>query len=798
VKARSILRYGARIVRGLRLLGRSAWYKVREDSLGQYWPVKPTVIQFPINDICNAHCVMCNIWKKKRDKELTPDELRQILADPLFASVTYASLNGGEPTLRKDLAELGRALVETLPRLRALGVITNALRVDEVTERILALADVVCGRGRVLYVQVSLDGVGADHDLNRGVRGNFAAAVEVIDRLRKKNVPVSIGCTLTPLNCYGADDLLLWCQAQGITGYEFRLGVEIKRVYNEGLEARLPWSREQSYHLIGFFDRLAHESTTPMSQRLFYRSLVGQMALGRPRSTGCDWRARGVTLDTRGNISYCSVQSPILGSALEKSAWRVFREGLPVRRQILQHSCGDCRHDLQGMPPLKEALRELRDTAFAPWRSIATRLRQRVAKSYRIGALRSPRHERPAQWSHVLITGWYGTETSGDKAILAEVVYFLRSRRPDCRITLTTMDEVVSRQTQKEFAELSGCRLVSLESAATSAILDDVDAVVIGGGPLEEIDSAEYLLRLFIRANRLGKARIIFGCGVGPLHSERLRQITAGILRLATAGFVRDVESLELASQLTGHTELAVACDPALGFLQRWQADQFNAAPTESRPLTIAGLLRANTGEYVSGLTASELDRRNAGTAKFFGDLLGSVARTREANVHLLPMHTHWRGGDDRQFNREVAAAAGSARGVTLERAYLTLPTLLEAIHKADAAVAMRYHGHLFCLALGVPFLSIDYTGPNNKVAALLRRIGWQEWSQDWRSMQADRARLGMDRLLEARLALREQLRHHFGRLTTELYETYEKVFGAGPARAQTEPARAAMPAQIS
>ena len=40
-------------------------------------------------------------------------------------------------------------------------------------------------------------------------------------------------------------------------------------------------------------------------------------------------------------------------------------------------------------------------------------------------------------WRRVLITGWYGTETQGDKAILGEVLHFIKSASPDCKIVLT-------------------------------------------------------------------------------------------------------------------------------------------------------------------------------------------------------------------------------------------------------------------------------------------------------------------------------------------------------------------------
>src|SRR3989442_2555919 len=119
--------------------------------------------------------------------------------------------------------------------------------------------------------------------------------------------------------------MLLWSESSDIQFWEFRLGVEIKRVYNDGYTSRYAFSAEQRFHLITFFDKLAEHPQVDPLHRTFYRSLVGQMAYGLPRAAGCDWRSRGVTLDTRGNISYCSVQSPILASALEESAWSIYR-----------------------------------------------------------------------------------------------------------------------------------------------------------------------------------------------------------------------------------------------------------------------------------------------------------------------------------------------------------------------------------------------------------------------------------------------------------------------------------------
>lgn len=773
-----------RLYRNMRTMGRggtlvcsAAHHLVREEWLGQYVPSKPIVLQFPVNDICNSRCVMCNIWQRKRDKEITPEELRHILADPLFSEIRYVGINGGEPTLRSDLPDIGRVLAESLPKLRGMGIITNALRPRMVIGRILALGQVAEAGSISFGVSVSLDGVGDDHDRNRGVKGNFASAVKVINALKQSRVPVSIGCTLTPLNCYAADDVLLWCKQNDIQGWEFRLAVDIKRVYNEGYSQRHPFTPEQRFHLIMFFDKLAHHPRVNASHRRFYRSLVGQLAFGLPRQAGCSWQSHGVTLDARGNISYCSVQSPILGSALERSAWQVYREGLPERRRIIREHCDSCQHDLLGPPSTKEIAREGTELWRKQWR----RLRRRYnffGNTFQVpGSISSPDHNSPSEWQHVLITGWYGTETVGDKAILGELLHFLETCAPDCRVTLTTLDSKVSQQTQLELAELEGVTLVDMNKGHDSALIESVDAVIIGGGPLEEIGATEYIWRMFVEANRQHKARIIFGCGVGPLYTDRLRQMVGAICQMTTAGFLRDEESREYANRLGGDVSLGCGCDPALAYIRRWVADLPRISHGDE-PLRIAGLVRANTNEYIVDMTCNELDDFNARTAHQIAQILESVCKAHQAKADLLPMHAIWVGGDDRVFNRQVAGCFRNHDCVRVERRYLPLETLLQSLHSMDAAVVMRYHGHLFCMALGVPFLSIDYTGNPGKVHSLIQRIGYKQWSEEWGNIDVARAASRLHRLLEEHVHWSAYLQQQTDRLVAELRQTYTQVFG--------------------
>ena len=171
---------------------------------------KPHVLQFPVVDICNSQCQMCLIWENKKSTDITPEQLRAGLRNPLFSDVAVVGLNGGEPTLRKDLATLTTVLFEELPSLRGISLITNAYKHQDVIARIAEVGDVVRQHKGHFDVMVSLDGVGDVHDRVRGKPGNFDRALHVLEFARQSNLvhKLRLGCTIIRENVYGLHDLL--------------------------------------------------------------------------------------------------------------------------------------------------------------------------------------------------------------------------------------------------------------------------------------------------------------------------------------------------------------------------------------------------------------------------------------------------------------------------------------------------------------------------------------------------------------------------------------------------------------
>jgi polysaccharide pyruvyl transferase WcaK-like protein len=193
--------------------------------------------------------------------------------------------------------------------------------------------------------------------------------------------------------------------------------------------------------------------------------------------------------------------------------------------------------------------------------------------------------DRPRS-SGVLIMGWYGRETTGDKAILASLLHNIADH--SVRILKSTYDVDYSRQTLNEI-QAPTVRCIPNDIASFVRALEWVDVIVIGGGPLKESGQMlEWSERLAI-AKSLGKKIMVYGCGIGPLHSELVREHVAQILRQADRITLRDAIAVTNATELGIPADrITLAADPAMGFT----TPSVESANRNGKPLTIGVSLR--------------------------------------------------------------------------------------------------------------------------------------------------------------------------------------------------------------
>lgn len=127
---------------------------------------------------CNLHCRHCGSdCKTTAAVQDMPAEdfLRAIdsITPHVDPHQVMIVISGGEPLMRRDLAEVGKALYD---RGYAWGIVTNGWLLDERRLRELLAAG-------MRSLTISLDGLGAEHDWMRGMQGSFARTWQAISML---------------------------------------------------------------------------------------------------------------------------------------------------------------------------------------------------------------------------------------------------------------------------------------------------------------------------------------------------------------------------------------------------------------------------------------------------------------------------------------------------------------------------------------------------------------------------------------------------------------------------------------
>jgi MoaA/NifB/PqqE/SkfB family radical SAM enzyme len=188
------------------------------DSVGL--PLKPRYVWFETTNLCNSHCVTCNIWQNKPHKKeqcLSANEIRDLLSGPMFEDLEYILNSGGEPTLT-NLKEILRAEHQAKPKA-TLQISSNGLKPEYLLDTVNYTLNFGVPR---LEVGLSLDGVGVDHDQVRGISGAFEKLDWLLQELgavasKDCRLIVSAGSTLTEQTAKSANSLYQYAKKRNIS-----------------------------------------------------------------------------------------------------------------------------------------------------------------------------------------------------------------------------------------------------------------------------------------------------------------------------------------------------------------------------------------------------------------------------------------------------------------------------------------------------------------------------------------------------------------------------------------------------
>lgn len=140
--------------------------------------LRPVILHLTTTNRCNMRCQMCNIWKLRPHQDLPDAALRNLARSPLARGLRVLDVTGGEPFLVdvERIIELSGGR-----RFRTILFSSNGTLTEKTVETVGRLLKTY--PRSTLVVDISLDGLEAQHDRIRGVPGTFARASATLKAL---------------------------------------------------------------------------------------------------------------------------------------------------------------------------------------------------------------------------------------------------------------------------------------------------------------------------------------------------------------------------------------------------------------------------------------------------------------------------------------------------------------------------------------------------------------------------------------------------------------------------------------
>lgn len=350
------------------------------------WPhLLPLNLTLTPSPRCNSRCQTCNIWKK-REAELTLEEWGQIFQS-LGRTPFWVTISGGEPFLYADLVDLAQ-LVYQHCRPAIINIPHNGLLEKIVGERLTAISR-CCPKAQII-VNLSLDGVGEQHDWIRGVPGNFEKFERTYHTLRELNLPnvaIGIHTVISKLNVHNIERVFDYALDLDPDSYITEIAEERVELNTVGLDIT-PSPGEYYQAIDQLSARLDKRSFRQVSQitqafRMAYYDLVKRVLREEKQVIPCYAGWISAQIYANGDLWPCCVRADSMLNLRDvgydfRKAW-FSPEAARIRRSI---SAGECHCPLANAA-YTNLLCHYPSLARVAWKLVNHRLHPRPAEPAR-------------------------------------------------------------------------------------------------------------------------------------------------------------------------------------------------------------------------------------------------------------------------------------------------------------------------------------------------------------------------------------------------------------------------------
>jgi len=221
-------------------------------------------ISLEITHRCFCRCSMCNIWKiPPVVADLDLADWLGLLASPELSDLRELDLTGGEPFLRKDLADLLDGICglkpEHFPKLQTVAITTNGILTDRVLDLVSRIVGPLQKLGVDLVLACGMDSASELHDRIRGYPGAWEKLQKTLAGLYRirasyQNLVLGIKTTVIPLNVYELDSLADFAEKNNLFTIVSPRIITPNRFGNSDLENDLKFNQAEIEGMIRFYE----------------------------------------------------------------------------------------------------------------------------------------------------------------------------------------------------------------------------------------------------------------------------------------------------------------------------------------------------------------------------------------------------------------------------------------------------------------------------------------------------------------------------------------------------------------
>ena len=260
---------------------------------------------------CNSKCSMCYIWQNPTVPE---EEVSLETLSKLPGGFDNLNITGGEPTIRKDLAELVDLLY---PKAKCLEISSNGLYAERLEPIIKKHPDI--------KVRFSLEGFEMTNNKIRGEENGFSKKVAGLKRLKELGgTDLGFGAVIQDDNAHEIVNLYRLTREMHV---EFATSA-LHNAFQFHKNDNFPYNRLQVAKEI---EPLIVEMLKTSSVKNWFRAYLNlgliEKVLGHDRMIPCTAASDFIFVDPWSDVYACNVRPDLLMGNLEKQSWNEIADG---------------------------------------------------------------------------------------------------------------------------------------------------------------------------------------------------------------------------------------------------------------------------------------------------------------------------------------------------------------------------------------------------------------------------------------------------------------------------------------